>query len=297
MYRGKHKGGARFEVFDADLAQAAPERLQLEVDLRHAIQARQLRLYYQPLVNLDSGRIVGLEALVRWEHPKRGLVSPDEFLPLAEETGMIFAIGQWVLYEACRQAQRWHELFADQPPLRISINLSARQFRQPELSHAVAEVLRETGLQPHSLELEISEQAVMQDTGATAEQLGMLKELGVKLAIDDFSMSHSSIDSLSNLPLDILKIDRSLMHHIGQAGSGNGANGSNGNSGNGLDVMRAAGALGQSLGVRVTAEGIETPEQLAHLRDMDCDLGQGYHFARPLPAREVELLLRQNPHW
>jgi len=293
MYRAKHEGGARFEVFDRDLAHATPERLQLEVDLRHAVQSRQLRLYYQPLVHLDSGRIVGLEALVRWQHPKRGLISPDEFLPLAEETGMILSIGQWVLYEACRQAQRWHKQFSNRPPLWISINLSARQFRQPELAGAVAEALRETGLEPHRLELEISEQAVLENNGAAIEQLELLKGLGVKLALEDFSMSHSSIVSLANLPLDILKTDRSLMDNIGKPAHGNGSNGDSA----GIEALRAAGALGHSLGVRVTAEGVETPEQLAHLRELDCDLGQGYHFAKPLPAQAVESLLKENPHW
>jgi diguanylate cyclase (GGDEF)-like protein/PAS domain S-box-containing protein len=307
MYWSKNKGAGNYEVFDSQMSAQALERLQLEIDLRQAIKREQLYLCYQPLVNLESGRIIGAEALLRWQHPTRGLVSPDEFIPIAEETGMILPIGQWVLRQACRQAREWHSAFPDGETLKISINLSAKQLEQPELVAEVEQILRETGLPASNLELEITENVVMKNVQSNVDQLQALKKLGVRLAIDDFGIGYSSLSYLEHFPLDALKIDRAFVGQIGANtvingnGNGNGANGNgrNGNghahNGDGLAILKAVSSLGKTLGVSVTAEGIETAAQRLQLRQLSCEIGQGFHFAKPLSGEALNALLLRNP--
>jgi diguanylate cyclase (GGDEF)-like protein/PAS domain S-box-containing protein len=294
MYRAKNKGKARYEVFDMKMSEAALERLQLEVELRQAVRWQQLRLDYQPLVDLESDEIVGVEALVRWQHPQRGLIPPGDFIPIAEESGMIVAIGQWVLREACTQARRW-QIEMPTKPLRMSVNLSAKQFQQSNLIGDVEAVLNDTGLDPSLLELEITESAIMEDADSTIEQLEMLKKLGVKLAVDDFGTGYSSLAYIERFPLDVLKIDRSFVAQIGAARNGSGGQATGlktGKNGEVSVVMQAVSNLGLGLGVRITAEGIETEEQLKHLRDLGCDIGQGFLFAKPLSSDDLVTLLR-----
>ncbi len=258
---------------------ATLERLELEADLRHAIEREELRLHYQPLVDLATDRIVGLEALVRWQHPSRGLVAPMSFIPLAEETGLILPLGRWVLETACRQARAWHVEFSQDPPVMISVNLSARQFSQPDLVEQVASVLASTGLPAGSLELEITESVVMDESEAAVAALRSLRGLGVRLVLDDFGTGYSSLSYLKHLPLDTIKIDRSFVAGL----AGDDAN---------LPIVQAVISLAHGLGIDVVAEGIETAEQLSWLRDLVCDRGQGYYYARPMPAEQIAPLLR-----
>lgn len=284
MYRAKNNGRAQYEVFDNKVSSLALERLQLEIDLRQSIKQHELRLHYQPLVSLETGRIVGMESLLRWDHPERGLLPPLEFIGLAEETRMVIPIGMWVLREACHQLREWQREFPSSPPLEMSVNLSVKQFQSPHLAEDIARVLHESGLPPHSLELEIVESTVMEDAEATTAQLEALKELGVKLAVDDFGTGYSSLSYLERFPLDTLKIDRTFVNRLRNAGDG-------------TAVVRAITTLGQSLGMRVTAEGIETNEQLTHLRQLGCRIGQGFLFARPLDAAAMTALLREDPEF
>jgi diguanylate cyclase (GGDEF)-like protein/PAS domain S-box-containing protein len=295
MYRAKNKGKARYEIFDTKMSAAALERLQLEIELRQAVKWGQLRLMYQPLVDLETEMVIGTEALVRWDHPDRGVISPADFIPIAEESGMILAIGNWVLREACRQARQWQLAYPSPHPLKMSVNLSARQFQGTDLVAQVAAILEETGLPAQCLELEITESAVMEDAEATVQTLEQLKKLGVKLAIDDFGTGYSSLAYIERFPLDVLKIDRSFVAQIGKNGK-NGKNGDdkkNGYSNDRSVVMQAVQTLGHGLGISITAEGIETPEQLAELRDMGCAIGQGFFWAKPLSSLDLGGLLQK----
>ncbi len=286
MYRAKNKGKARYEVFDTKMSAAALSRLQLEIELRQAVKWNQLRLDYQPLMDLASNRIIGMEALVRWDHPDKGIISPVDFIPIAEESGMILSIGQWVLLEACQQAKKWQTQFPSLWPLKMSVNLSARQFQGCDIVQIVADVLEETELPAFCLELEITETAVMEDADETIIILGKLRELGVKLAIDDFGTGYSSLAYIERFPLDSLKIDRSFVQTIGKITR-------NGKAKKERSViMQAVQTLGQGLGIEITAEGIETPEQLAELRDMGCAIGQGFLFAKPLSSVSLTAMLR-----
>jgi diguanylate cyclase (GGDEF)-like protein/PAS domain S-box-containing protein len=286
MYRAKNKGKARYEIFDTKMSAAALERLQLEIELRQAVKWGQLRLMYQPLIDLDTEKVIGTEALVRWDHPDRGTISPADFIPIAEESGMILAIGKWVLREACRQARDWQLRFPSPHPLKMSVNLSARQFQGPDLVAQVAAILEETGLAAECLELEITESAVMEDAEATVQTLEQLKKLGVKLAIDDFGTGYSSLAYIERFPLDVLKIDRSFVAQIGK-------NGKTGLANDRSVVMQAVQTLGHGLGISITAEGIETTEQLAELRDMGCAIGQGFFWAKPLSSSDLGVLLQE----
>jgi len=278
MYRAKTLGRARHEVFDAAMNARAIERLQLETDLRYATERGELVLHFQPDIDLRSGAIVGMEALVRWQHPQRGLIAPLDFIPLAEETGLILPVGQWVLTQACRQACAWQGYGSYGRPLVMSVNLSARQFQQPHLVEQVRTALQETGLAPSSLKLEITESVLMQDAETTVGALRALKGLGVQLAIDDFGTGYSSLNYLRRFPIDTLKVDRSF--------------GSELPSDDGTEaIVRAVTALAHELGMDVTAEGIETTEELACVKALRCDRAQGYYFARPLPAEQIDALL------
>jgi diguanylate cyclase (GGDEF)-like protein/PAS domain S-box-containing protein len=266
-------------IFEPGMNTEKLERLDFENDLRHAIERDELVLHYQPLVELDGGRVVGVEALVRWQHPTRGLVPPLAFIPLAEETGLILPIGRWVLETACRQAHAWQVMF---PGIRsmMSVNLSPRQFARADLGGQIREILEATGLPPASLELEITESVVMDSSDEGIHALRALRELGVKLVLDDFGTGYSSLSYLKHLPLDTIKIDRSFVAGLVDDDANR-------------PIVQAVISLAHGLGIEVTAEGIETAEQRDVLRDLACDRGQGYYFAVPLPAAELEEYLRR----
>ena len=284
MYRAKANGKARFQVFDPSMTISALERMEMETDLRHALDRGELQVAYQPIMSLETGRVSELEALVRWEHPTRGMISPTQFIPLAEETGLIVPIGQWVLEEACRRGHAWHEMHQSDPPLTISVNLSARQFLQAELVEDVARALWESRLDPSALKLEITESVLMRDIDGTIEKLWALKALGVHLAIDDFGTGYSSLSYLKRFPVDTLKIDRSFVSGLGQ-------------DSNDTAIVRSVVALAKSLNLAVTGEGIETSEQLGQLQALGCDRGQGYLFAMPLHVDAVAAMLAQHTHF
>ncbi|MGI8424377.1 MAG: EAL domain-containing protein [Chloroflexota bacterium] len=278
MYRAKTRGKNRHELFDSDMGLAEIERVALKADLGNALGARQLTLHYQPIVELGTEAIVGMEALLRWKHPVRGMVGPATFVPLAEETGLIVPIGRWVLREACRQMVRWERKFNAAPDFTIGVNLSARQLADPDLERDVVAALGESGLAPERLTLEITESLLVDDPDGAIVKLGALKELGVRLAIDDFGTGYSSLSYLTRFPIDILKIDKSFVDTLGDADQGSA-------------VARLIVDLGQTLGMQVVAEGIERPEQATRLREMGGTLGQGYLFGRPLDAQSAGLFL------
>jgi diguanylate cyclase (GGDEF)-like protein/PAS domain S-box-containing protein len=281
MYQAKVNGKARYQVFEPSMNARANERLELETDLHRAIERGELRVYYQPIVSLKTGRISEMEALVRWERPAHGMVSPAEFIPLAEDVGLIVPIGQWVLEEACQQARLWQQRYPSDPPLVMSVNLSARQFQQPTLIEDIRRALDETGLDPGTLKLEITESVVMQKAESTIATLQELKGLGVQLAIDDFGTGYSSLSYLKRFPVDTLKIDRSFVAGI-DADSQDTA------------IVDAMLALARALKLTVTAEGIESLAQLRRLHALGCDRGQGYYFAKPLPAGAISTLLTRD---
>jgi diguanylate cyclase (GGDEF)-like protein len=278
MYHAKAKGKARHEVFDGTMGAPALDRMDLEMDLRSAISRQEFRLHYQPILQLDTGKITEVEALIRWQHEKRGLLQPDDFIGLTEETGLIVPIGQWVLAEACKQARIWQTEYPSSPSLVMSVNLSAKQFLHPLLVDEITQALRETGLAPSCLKLEITESTVMQDAPATLAKLRELKDLGVRLAIDDFGTGYSSLGYLKRFPVDTLKIDRSFVKGLAHD-SGDSA------------IVRAVVTVAKSLNMDVTAEGVETEAQLAELKALGCDQGQGFLFARPVSAERVAPLL------
>ncbi len=254
------------------------DRATMEHDLRRALERSELRLHYQPLVDLTTGTVVAVEALLRWEHPTRGLVPPLAFIPLAEETGLILPIGRWVLETACHRVRDWQRRYPAAANLAISVNLSARQFAESGLISDVATILDHAGLDPALLELEITESVVMDQSEASVERLRGLRGLGVKLVLDDFGTGYSSLAYLRRLPLDTIKIDRSFVSGLGDDPAD-------------TPIVRAVISLAHGLGIDVVAEGIETEAQVAELRDLDCDRGQGYWFSRPLPELAVEALL------
>ena len=278
LYRAKEGGRASYAVYDASLHAAANARLALEAELRRALASEEFVLHYQPKVDLATGCLAGVEALVRWHHPTRGLVPPGEFIPLAEETGLIVPLGRWVLMEACHQARAWADTRIADPPLTMSVNLSARQFRQPDLVGDVAQILRDTGVTPALIQLEITEGVLMEDAAATLGLLERLRGLGVALAIDDFGTGYSSLAYLKRFPIDVLKVDKAFVTGL-ERDSSNGA------------IATAVIGLAHALGLTVTAEGVETAGERDQLRSLGCELGQGYFFARPMPAAKLAALL------
>jgi diguanylate cyclase (GGDEF)-like protein len=285
MYKAKSAGKGRFERFEPNLHAAVVERLELEVELRAAVENEDFVLHYQPIVCLERSAIVGMEALLRWVHPERGVVSPGDFVPLAEETRLIVPIGRWVLTEACRRGQMWNA--AHGGGLAICVNISAQQLDQPGLVDDVAHALAKSGLPAEQLVLEITETLLMQDTEATISKLARLKELGIQLAVDDFGTGYSSLQYLNRFPIDILKIAKSFVD--GLAGDTEET-----------ALVRAITDLADNFSLRVVAEGIESPEQVPRLRALGCDLGQGFHFARPLEDAGVTALLeggRETARW
>lgn len=281
MYKAKSLGRSRFEVFDAEMRAQAVARLELESDLRRAVDNQEFVLYYQPKVSLKTGKIMGVEALIRWRHPSRGIVPPDHFIPLAEETGLIVPIGLWVLREACLAMQRWHAEFPTIPPLEVSVNVSVRQFREPDLQAQVAAILAETHLDPASLQLEITESVLMDDLDSVARLLENLKTLGVGLKIDDFGTGYASLKCLNRLPFDVLKIDRTFVLNM------SGINGTG-------ETIRTILLLAEKLGMEVVAEGIERKDQLLELQALHCDYGQGYYFSPPVEPEALSNLIRKS---
>ncbi|MGH8973575.1 MAG: putative bifunctional diguanylate cyclase/phosphodiesterase [Acidimicrobiia bacterium] len=275
MYRAKERGRDRVELFDDHMRSRALARLETESTLRRAIDQQELRVHYQPVIDLTSGRATGLEALVRWQHPERGLVPPSEFIPVAEETGLIVGLGAFVLAEACTQVARWNNRRSDEPPLTVSVNLSAHQLRAPGLRELVAEALERTSLEPRLLCLEITETALVEDAESNRTALDSLKDLGVTLAVDDFGTGYSSLLYLRRFPVDMLKIDRSFVVGLDT---------------NAEDTAIVSGVVGlaQALGLQAVAEGVETPEQAARLRGLGCPLAQGYYWSKPLTVRQTE---------
>ncbi len=284
MYRAKSLGKARYEVFDADMRASVMARLQLETDLRHAIEGEEFRNFYQPIVDLASAEIVGFEALLRWQHPTRGLLGPDEFIPVAEETGLIRELGWWNLREACRQISEWRAAIDAHSHLTISVNLSAKQFLQPNLVEDIRKLLRELALPPEALKLEITESTVMADPSGAVEMLQQIKSLGIRLAIDDFGTGYSSLSYLHRFPLDTLKIDRSFISGMGEDGEG-------------MEIARTILPMANNLRLDVVAEGVETIQQVAMLKKLHCKFGQGFYFSKPLSAEGTEALLAGGLTW
>lgn len=283
MHQAKASGKARYQVFRAGMRVQVMTRMQLETDLRRAIERQEFQLHYQPFVALDTGAISGFEALLRWQHPQRGFVHPVEFIPVAEETDLILPLGQWVLQEACQQLKTWQTKFVDQP-LIISVNLSGRQFLQTDLVEQVEQALQETQLNGRSLKLEITESIAMNDVESTIALLMRLKALNVRLSIDDFGTGYSSLSYLHRFPTDTIKVDRSFVSRMGDEVED-------------AHIVQTIIMLGHNLGMNIVAEGVETVEQLNRLRSLKCEYAQGYYFSKPVPSQTAEELLRNNPHW
>lgn len=284
MYRSKEKGKAQYEVFDLAMYDRTLERRKLEVDLKQGVERGELRVYYQPKVRLDTGKIIGMEALARWDHPGLGIILPEEFIPVAEETGLIIPLGQWILKEACEQGREWQAQYPEDPPLEMCVNLSARQFQRHDLVKEIAGVLKETGLDPRSLVLEITESVIMAEAESSIAILEELKDLGVQLAIDDFGTGYSSLSYLNRFPVDSLKIDRSFIEGLPEGPED-------------TAVVSSIITLTHTLGMQVTAEGVETDQQLSQLRKIGCDLAQGLCFAEPLACEAASALLADDPRW
>ena len=278
MYRAKERGGARTELFDVAMRERAVTALSIEQELQHGLERGELRLFYQPLVSLTSGGIVGAEALIRWQHPERGLLAPDSFLPVAEESGLIVQVGAWAVGEACRRLRDWDRRNGGPSDFGLAVNLSARELTHPDVVSTVLNAVRRSALDPQRVTIEVTESTAMADRDSGFRALRELSAAGVRIAIDDFGTGYSSLDHLREMPADILKIDRSFVAGMA-ANSPDSA------------LVAAAIAMGRALEMEVVAEGIETNEQVADLRELGCPLGQGYLFARPLPPEEIDSLL------
>lgn len=275
MYHAKMNGKSGYAIFDADMNADVVERLEIETGLRFAIERGELRLHYQPLIDLCSGNMIGIEALIRWEHPIHGLIPPGKFIPLAEETGLIVPIGYWVLEEACRQLQEWKALHLRYDTLQVSVNLSGKQLQRADVVERVRTIIDRTGIEPQYLKLEITESVMMADVDETLAKLHALKAIGVKLAMDDFGTGYSSMSNLNLLPLDTVKIDRSFIQHITDQEETR-------------SIITAIIMLSKALQLDITGEGVETEEQVAYLQGLGCQIGQGYFFSKPLPSTDLE---------
>jgi EAL domain-containing protein (putative c-di-GMP-specific phosphodiesterase class I) len=278
MYQAKAEGRGRYELYQPGLSVSTRERLDLQSDLRTAGARQELTLRYQPVVTLATLRPAEVEALIRWDHRRRGALLPADFIALSEESGLMVPMGQWVLREACRQTRAWQGDGPGTPPLVVGVNLSASQFERDALPEEIGAILRETGLEPARLQLEVSEAVLMRDDPRMLHRLEALKGIGVRLAIDDFGTGYASLSYLKRLPVDGLKIDRSLVKGVGSDTED-------------TAIVRAVVTLARTLGIVVTAEGVETAEQLFQLRAIGCDQGQGYYFARPVSADRLPELL------
>jgi len=273
MYHAKERGKNNFQFYQADMNASALERLELESDLRHALEQNEFILYYQPQFSGDGKRLTGAEALLRWRHPTRGLVPPGDFIPVIEELGLVVDVGDWVLREACRQLKAWHQQKVRVP--KVSVNISARQFSDGQLGTRIATILDETGLPPACLELELTESILMREVNEAMQILDSLKNLGLSIAVDDFGTGYSSLNYLKQFPIDVLKIDRTFVDGLPEGEQD-------------AQIARAIIAMAHSLNLAVIAEGVETHEQLEFLREHGCDEVQGYLFGRPMPANQFE---------
>jgi diguanylate cyclase (GGDEF)-like protein/PAS domain S-box-containing protein len=280
MYRAKERGRGRCELFDAEMRARAVRRLETERELRGALERKELALHYQPVIALGSGEIVGLEALVRWNHPERGLLDPSEFVSVAEDSGLIEPIGHWVQESACRQALGWHELRPDQRPLDVAVNLSARQVTRRDLADSVREILARTGLEPVNLCLEVTESVLVEESASAIATLEALSEIGVRLVLDDFGTGYSSLAYLNRFPFDALKIDRSFVEGLGVEQER-------------TAIVEAVIGMARALSLDAIAEGVENEAQLSELRRLGCDFAQGHLFSRPLAPQKVSSLLRE----
>jgi predicted signal transduction protein with EAL and GGDEF domain len=286
LYRAKAAGKGTHALFSPEMHEAIMERLELETELRHALDRREFAVAYQPIVELRSGEVTGAEALVRWHHPRLGLVNPGAFVRLAEETGMIVPLGRWILAEACRQAVRWSALAGagrGGAPVEVAVNVSGRQLTHPEFLGDVAAALGESGLPPAALVLEMTESVLIDDSEATLGPLRALKALGVRLAVDDFGTGYSSLAYLHRFPIDVIKLDKAFVAGIARGGRD-------------AALARAVLSLGDALGLQTVAEGVETAEQRAHLRELGCRLAQGYLFARPTDAAGLDAAFARRSH-
>jgi diguanylate cyclase (GGDEF)-like protein/PAS domain S-box-containing protein len=288
MYRAKERGRARHALFDTAMHAQAVHRLQIEADLRRAVERGEMQVYYQPIVSLASGRITGVEALARWNHPERGWVAPSEFIAVAEDTGLIVPLGRWVLREACFEVASWTKRLGQAHACLLSVNISSKQLGQPDLVQQIGGILLETGLPGEQLQLEITESAILDHPDAAKVVLHRLKDLGVKLSMDDFGTGYSSLAYLQRFPIDALKIDRSFIQHLGveKAIDGDDAR-----------IARTIVTIGRNLELDVVAEGVETEPQLALLRSIDCDFAQGFFFSRPIEGESVRNLVSVARRW
>ena len=279
MYEAKNSGKARYVVFDERMHSEVVQRLNLEKDLRAAVAKGQFELVYQPIICLETAALAGFEALIRWVHPKQGIVRPGMFITLAEELGLIIPIGSWVLRQACRQLRRWQKRFPEHPPLSMGVNLAKHQVTDKNLIPTIAHVIEETGISAASLRLEITESTIVDDLEGIMPDLDRLKDLGVQIAMDDFGTGHSSLGFLHRVPMDVLKIDRSFIDRTGKTRDY-------------AAIIHTVIQLAHNLGMDVVAEGIETHDQMILLQSLDCNFGQGYLFGQPLTAQAAESLLK-----
>ncbi|MEW6130433.1 MAG: EAL domain-containing protein [Acidobacteriota bacterium] len=284
MYHAKSSGKARYATFDREMHTRVLRRLQLETDLRHAVERGDFFVVYQPIVSLKTAQLIGFEALVRWQHPERGLISPAEFIPLAEETGYILPIGQWVLEQTCQQMRKWQTQAEGKLPLTVSVNISGKQLAQENIAEQVEQILKQSGVDPRQIKLEITESVVMENIESATQTLNQLRALGLQLSIDDFGTGYSSLSYLYRLPVDTLKIDRSFVIQMMK-------------SSDNAEIVRTIVSLAKTLGMSIIAEGVETPEQLEHLQKLECDNGQGYLFAKPLSLEDATHLVNQLHTW
>lgn len=281
MYRAKGKGLGGFEIFNREMLDNVMTRLELETDLRNALARQEFTLHYQPILELGTKRITGFEALVRWQHPKRGLLPPAEFIPTAEETGLIVPIGYWVLEEACRQIREWQQQYISEPLLTVSVNWSTRQLSEQDMAKRIAMILTDTGLDASSLNLELTEGLIVANEEETTESLKKLNDLGVKVQIDDFGTAYSKLGYLNTLPINTIKIDRTFVSRLGLHSVGE-------------DFVRTIMSMAHDLGMKVIAEGVETDDQLASLKEMKCEFGQGYLFTEPIDSKEAGKMLKDS---
>jgi diguanylate cyclase (GGDEF)-like protein/PAS domain S-box-containing protein len=281
LYRAKERGKARFEIFDTDMHNRAVTLLRLETDLRQGLQREEFQLFFQPILSLDTGLLKGMEALLRWQHPQRGQISPNIFIPVAEETGLIHPLGWWIFEKSCEQILRWDRLASTDTPLTISINVSAQQFREPDLIERIDELLMGLGLASSRLCLEITESVLIENTEAVARTFSQLRAMGIQLYMDDFGTGYSSLNYLHRFPLNALKIDRSFVSPMNPRDKN-------------FEVVKTIITLAKNLGIDVIAEGIETEQQLNQLKDLQCHFGQGFFFSRPINATEAEQFIIQN---
>ena len=278
MYRAKSLGKGRYTLFDQEMYEQTLRLTQLESELHYALEHQEFELYYQPIISLKSDRLAGFEALIRWKNPKRGFISPIEFIPLAEDTGLIVGVGDWVMKEACQQLQKWLTKFPEDADLKMSINLASHQIRETDLLDKLDAVLAETGIDGSAIRLEITESTLMDQGEQTIAKLSQLRARNIQLSIDDFGQGYSSLSYLHRFPINILKIDRAFVNQMSDGGEN-------------IEIVRTITVLAHTLNMRVVAEGVETVEQMEILKQLGCEYGQGYLFSPPLTAEAAELLI------